>query len=223
MCFGQHAAQAQQQQAVSDQNAMLEQQRKDAAAQLAQAQAVEAARQGKIASNASSIDSAFSQFDDSYFNKAADNMRAYYTPQLSTQFAEAQRKTALDLAQKGQSDSSVAARAAKNLQNTYDAQLQSIEGKAQDAATAAKTDVANRKSNLKSVALAGQSLDNFGDVLSPQIQAVHLPTTHDTLGNVFSSLTNDVNSLQKSGILPIYQANTGLVANNATNSARVIS
>lgn len=223
MCFGQHQAQKQQAAAVADQNAMLEQQRKDAAAQLAQAQAVEAARQGKIASNSSSIDQAFSQFDDSYFNKAGDNVRAYYTPQLSTQFAEAQRKTALDLAQKGQSDSSIAAREAKNLQTTYDAQLQSIEGKAQDAATAAKTDVANRKSNLKSVAMAGQSLDNFGDVLSPQIQAVHLPTTYDTLGNVFSSLTNDVNSLQKSGVLPTYQTNNGLVANNSTNSARVIS
>lgn len=223
MCYGQSAARKQQAKAVQNQDAIQAQQRQEAAAQLAQAQAVENARQNKITSNASSIDSAFSQFDDSYYNKAADNVRSYYTPQLATQFSDAQRKVALALAQKGQSDSSVAAREAKGLQDTYDSQLQTIEGKAQDAASTARNDVSTRKGNLKSIALAGQSLDNFNDVLTPQIQQVQLPSSYDTLGNVFSSLTNDISTLQKNGQLPIYQQNQGLTPSNNTNSSRVIS
>lgn len=223
MCFGQHQAQKSQAAAVAEQNAMLEKQRQEAAAQLAQQQAVEAARQGKIAANASSIDQAFSQFDDSYFNKASDNVRNYYTPQLETQYSGAQRKVALDLADHGLSDSSVAARKAGELKSLYDTKLQDIQSKASDAATAAKNDVSSRKSNLKSLAEAGQSLDNFSNVLSPQIASVQLPTSYDTLGQVFGSLTGDVNSLQKNGVLPAYQTVGNNVSGTNTNSSRIIS
>lgn len=228
MCFGANKAakdaQAKQQQAADEQNALLEKQRQEAAAQLAQSQAVEAARQGKIATNSASIDDAFSQFNDDYYKKAADNVTNYYTPQLDQQFTDAQRKTALDLAEHGQSDSSIAARKAGELKTMYDTQLQQIQSKSQDAANQAKTDVSTQKGNLKSLAESGQSLDNFKDVITPSIQSIALPSSYDTLGQVFSSITNDTNSLQKNGLVPTFNNNNVNNTNAAsTNSSRIIA
>lgn len=225
MCFGAHQAEKSQQAAVAQQNTMLDQQKAEAAAQLAQQQQIATDRQNKITANNSSIDQAFSQFDDNYYNKAADNVRAYYTPQLDTQFTDAKRASALSLADRGLSDSSAAAREAGKLQTTYDTQLQGIESKAQDAATNAKTDVATRESNLKSLAESGQNLDNFASVISPQIASVQLPSNFDTLGQVFGSLSNDLNTAQQTGVVPVYQQplNNGLTNNLNANSARIIS
>ncbi len=226
MCFGSSkaakSAQSQQQKAADEQNAILERQRQEAAAQLAQSQEVERQRQAKIAGNSSSIDDAFSQFDDNYYKKASDNVTSFYTPQLEQQFSDAQRKVALDLAEHGQSDSSVAARKAGELKTMYDTNLQNIQSKAQDAANQAKTDVSTRKGNLKSLAESGQSLDNFKDVITPSIQSIQLPASYDSLGQVFSSLTNDINSAQKNGLVPTFNNNT-LSSPSSTNSSRIIS
>lgn len=226
MCFGANSAaksaQAAQKKAADEQNAILEQQRREAAAQLAQAQEVERQRQGKISANSASIDQAFSQYDDNYYNKASTGVTDYYIPQLEQQFSDAQRKVALDLAEKGQSDSSVAARKAGELKTMYDTNLQHIQSKAADAANQARTDVSTRKGNLKSLAEGGQSLDNFKDVLTPQIQSISLPSSYDTLGQVFSSLTNNLNSAQKNGLVPTFDSNT-LSSPSSTNSSRIIA
>lgn len=209
--------------AAAQQTAILQQQQDQAAAQLAQQQQAATDRSNKITANDASINDAFSQYGDDYFGKAAQNVRDYYTPQLQSQYTDAQRKVALGLADEGLSDSSVAARKAGDLKSLFDTQLQGIESKAQDAATSAKNDVATRKSNLLGLSEAGNSLDNFNDVLTPQIQSISLPTSYSDLGQVFGSLTGDLSTLQKTGLVPTYQNNSGLSAGNSTNSARVIN
>ena len=208
--------------AVAEQNRLLEEQRQQAAAQLAEQQRVEAQRKSQISANSSSIDSAFAQFDDSYFNKAADNVRNYYTPQINKQFDDAQRDVALYLADKGLSDSSVAARKAGELKDLFESNLQNIESKAQETANSTRSDVAQRKSNLKGMAEAGNSLDNFQSVITPQIQSVNLPTTFSDLGQVFSTLTNNINTLQKSGMVPTYQRKDDIGVTTPTNSSRIV-
>ncbi|MES3016205.1 MAG: hypothetical protein V4721_00440 [Bacteroidota bacterium] len=206
--------------AVKEQDAILENQRKQAEAQLAETRRVEEERSGKIRSNVSSIDQAFSQFDDSYYNKAGQNLRDYYNPQLQDQFEKAQRKVTLDLADRDLLDSSVAGKKAGELKELFDREQQGIESRAQDASNSVRSDVSARSSNLKRLAEAGTSLDSFSNMITPEISQINLPTNYGDLGSVFGSLTNDISTLQKSGVIPTYDG-SGSGA-KTTNSARII-
>src|SRR4051812_7589173 len=79
----------------------------------------EEARQGRIKTGTESIDSAFSQFNDPYFEKYQNDYTSNYTPQLSDQYNEAYRKMVLGLSHNGNLSSSEGARTIGNLKKTF--------------------------------------------------------------------------------------------------------
>lgn len=209
--------------AVAEQNRLIEEQRQQAEAKLAEQRRVEAERTGKINQNVASIDQAFSGFNDDFYNKASQNVLDYYTPQLNDQFTEAQKKTAYSLADQGLTDSSVAADKAGDLKSLFDRELQGIQSKAEDAANAARADVSTRQSNLRRLAEAGSSLDSFNNLITPEVSQVILPTSFSPLGDIFNSAANDLSLLQKNGGIPTFFNNSNQAGTSDKNAARIIN
>lgn len=208
--------------AIAEQNRILEEQRRQQEARLAEQRRLEQERANKISGNVSSIGSAFSKFDDPFFEQAGSNVREFFTPQLQEQFEEAQEKTAFNLANKGLSDSSVAADKAGELKDLFDRELRNIETKAGEAENQLRTDVSNRRSNLIRLAESGTGLDNFSELITPEVSSVQLPTNFNALGDVFGSVVNDIDLLQRSGVLPTFVNSGGQKGATSGNSARVI-
>lgn len=206
--------------AVAEQNRILEEQRQQVEQQLAEQRRLEQERTDKINRNVASIDQAFSGFDDDFYGKASQNVLDYYTPQLQDQFEEAQKQAAFTLADKGLSDSSVAADKAGDLKSLFDRELSSIQSRAEEAANKARADVSTRQSNLRMMAESGASLDSFDSLITPQISQVTLPSNFSALGDIFGTAANNVNTLQQAGVIPDFLKSG--TSSNTANAFRII-
>lgn len=91
------------------QQAQMEEQRRQAAAEQARLEAERQRTNDNIAGGRSAIDSAFSQFDDNYFNNVANSWVAQQNPQIDDQYNRARDKLTAHLAGQGTLSSSIGA------------------------------------------------------------------------------------------------------------------
>lgn len=134
----------------------------------------------------SSIDQAFQQFDDPYYQKFAQTYKDTYNPQLNDQYALAKDKLTAILAGRDTLDSSIGADAISRQAKTYNDTQAAIGNKASDAANGLRSTVDNTKGQLYAennnvadpLTMASQAQAQAGSIVSPQ--------SYPTLSNVFA-------------------------------------
>lgn len=187
----------------------------------AQAQQAEAARQANIRNAQSGIDSAFSGFNDDYFNKYQKSYTDAYNPLVDQQYNDARKATSLALARSGNLSSSYGADELAKLDAADQTQLANVASNATTATNALKSNVQSNKSNLYSLA------QTAGDPGTAAAQAPAVASTLDTpvavspLGDLFSSFTNlaaNAASAEQNGF---YGTGTGLFAPRAGASTYI--
>lgn len=173
-------------------NAAMEQQQKQAAEaeklRLADV-AREEARQAQIRQATSAVNTSFDNtFNDDFFSNLSKKYIDAYSPQLNDQFTQARTSLALDLADRGLTNSSVAADQYGKIQDKFNTAQQGIQSKAGEAANTAKSNAASTRANLINQANAGSDLNTINNLVTSNLQTLQAPQTYDPLGDIFGQL-----------------------------------
>lgn len=159
-----------------------------------------------VAAGKTSIDNAFSQFDQPYFDKYAQTYQDNYQPQLTDQYGIAGDKLTAMLAGNDQLGGSVGNNAEAMLNKDYSYGQSDIANKAADSENAFKSSVDNTKSSLYNLnasaadpeMMAQQAQAQSGAIVAPQ----SYPTISDYFGNVLGSVATATKANQ-TGMNPI--------------------
>jgi hypothetical protein len=164
--------------------------KKDHSAEIARAD--EQARQARIASGMSNIDSVFGQFNDDFYNGRAKAYTDYATPQVDRQYKSQKDSLVYALARTGLLDSSAGQNKNADLSNEFDQNRINIANKALDTANQARSDVENTRSGLTSVLNAtGDSSAAAASALR-EAQNLNMPQGFSPLGQLFSDFSGTV-------------------------------
>ena len=147
----------------------------------------EAARQAAIKSGKKNINSAFGQFNDSYYGDFKKAHLDYYLPQLDTQYAEANGKMIAALAGRGMLESTVGADKSAGLLTDYNTQRTGIANEAQSAANKLKSTVENSKTDLYALNSASEDPAAMGARAVGQASTLVASPPFSPLGQVFAS------------------------------------
>lgn len=182
MCFG---------------NSALKKSQQEAARQQAELQRREDERQQNILAGRDSIDEAFSQFDDNYFNDYQNTYQSTQLPGLDDQYGKARGKLIAALAGRGTLESTAGANAVADLQKTNDDTRVDIGNRAVDATNQFRGSVDSAKTDLYSLnsQVADPQLVNaraFGSA-----SAIAAPSA-SPLGDVFASALKPVENFASS-------------------------
>ena len=112
------------------------------------AREAEEKRQGRISEGTSAIDSAFSSYNDDFYNQYQSDYGGYYQPQLDDQYSDARERLTLQLAKQGNLTSSTGADQFGDLKSRYDDRGTSISNEAMDASNSLRRSVDSNKSQL---------------------------------------------------------------------------
>lgn len=194
---------------------------KDDSADLAAQQ--EATREANITQGQSNIDSAFSQFNDPYYNNISTNYEDYYNPQLDQQYQDAVNKLTLSLGQQGILQSSEADRQLKELQETDDSQKQAVASNALNAANSAKQQVAQQKNTLYQLNNTAADPSQAASLAATAVSSAVSTPTYSPLANAFAGLVgNGSNALAlqgNSGISNFYNTTTAPIAGTTSTGS----
>jgi len=164
----QQLADQQQAQRTEDLQRMEEDRNRQAQAAAARANEVAtytAGRQQRSKDVQGGINSAFSSFNDDYYNKYTADYSGYYTPQVNKQYDDARKELAFGLARGGNLDSSAAADKYGRLSEDYNTELGTISNNATGAAAALRSNVNSAKSGLMQ---QGLSASTIGSDVAPE-------------------------------------------------------
>lgn len=174
----------------------------NAAAQAANNQTIlmeqhQAEHDNNVAAGKASIDNAFAQFDQPYFDNYAKTYRDTYNPQLDDQYGVAKDQMIARLAGTDQLGGSVGNNDTARLNKTYNDTQADIANKSVDAENAFKASVDNSKSNLYALntqaadplTVASEAQSTAGSIVSPQ--------SYPQLSNVFGDALSGVATAAK--------------------------
>ncbi|MDM9629771.1 hypothetical protein QTL95_28205 [Rhizobium sp. S152] len=156
----------------------------------AQARADEAARQAKIRSGTTKVNSIFDgQFTPDYFDKQQQNFLDYASPQLEDQFGNASKELTFALTRAGLLDSSARAEKEADLQKTYDLNKQQIADQALSYKTQAQNNVEDARSNLISTLNATGDAEGAASSALTRASALSQPAAYSPLADLFTQFT----------------------------------
>lgn len=144
-------------------------------------------RKANIAAGRTKIDSAFSNFNDGYYNTYKNNYLDFYNPQLDKQFGNTNRSLTYALAGRGLLDSSVGAEAVGDLFKRYLDEKSNVTGAAQDAANQLKSGVESTKSNLYTLNESASDPQTVANRAIGEASAIAMPQSYTPLQDVFAS------------------------------------
>lgn len=147
----------------------------------------EDARQASVRAGNSSIESAFSKFNDPYFADFEKSFKDYYNPQIDTQYNDAQGTLEAGLARKGVDRSSIAATQFGRLFGQYSDQREQIGDQAASAAGELRGKVANEKSSLYALNSASANPAQANTEALARSTALVTPPAYTPLGSVFAN------------------------------------
>lgn len=165
----------------------------------AQARADEEARQARIKEGMSQINKRFSGFNDSFFNKRAEEFEKTMNPQVSKQYRQANENLAYSLARSGLTDSSERAKSEGILRENLDTAKTNIANQAMDNANQQRQSVEQSKSALIS------QLYGTGDAQAASNQALNAANRlagqqqFSMLGNLFANTAGMVSDARAAG------------------------
>ncbi len=162
-------------------------------AEAAEARAREEARQARIKTGSANVDSAFSTFDDGYWNNRKTSFMDYYQPQLDDQFKQAQEQLNFALARAGTVNSTIAGDKMGLLQTKYDTQRAAIQSNAEADVHSAQDRIQNEKSALLSQLNATGDADRVSnESLARTQQLFNEQPSYDALPDIFSGFANAI-------------------------------
>ena len=163
-----------------------------AAQQQQMLEAQQAKHDAAVAAGKTAIDSAFSQFDQPYFDNYAQSYKDVYNPQLTDQYGIAKDKLYAMLAGNDQLGGSVGNNTQAQLNKTYANTQSDIANKAADAENAFKASVDNTKSQLYTQNAAAADPYSMGTQAQAAAGAVVAPQSYPSLSNVFGDALSSV-------------------------------
>lgn len=163
---------------------------KDNSAEIARQQ--EAARQARIRTGQSNIDSAFSGFNDQFYNNYQDQYTGYYNPQLQDQYGDAVKRLTLQLAQSGNLTGSAGANQLGDLQEYYDQQKLALTNRALDAVNSLRGNIDAKKSQLYADNRAAADPGSAASAAASAAQYLQPTAPSSPLANVFSDFFQNV-------------------------------
>lgn len=155
-----------------------------------QAATANATRQANVTAGQQNIDSAFSKFDQPYFDNYTKSYEANYNPQVDEQFGLAQQGERYAAARKGVLDSTPAIHANDLLNTSYGQQKQKIASDALNATDSLRNNVQQQKTQL--YGLNSSAADPTLASSQAAASAGTIPSTpqYSVLGDLFGGLVN---------------------------------
>lgn len=148
----------------------------------------EAERQANIKAGQASIDSAFSGFNDNYFNDYASAYTGHYNPELDTQYADARDKLMAAFAGRGMLNSAVAAKQTGDLQRVYGNERAAIASRSLDAANDLRSKVEQQRTDLYNLNASAADPEQIAAQSTAASTAIKAPQAYNPLGEVFASV-----------------------------------
>jgi hypothetical protein len=151
----------------------------------------EAQRQATIQQGTGQINTLFdSQFTPDFFKKQADAFSAYATPQVDSNYQNAQRELTYNLARNGNLDSSTRAFQQGQLQKTYDTSLTNVADQANSYANSARSNVETARANLVSTLNATGDATQAANSATNQAAILAQPAAFSPIADAFAVGTN---------------------------------
>lgn len=166
---------------------------KDNSAEIARAE--EAARQEKIKQGTSAIDSAFTGFNDDFYNNYQTQYSDYYNPQLNDQYGDATKKLTLQLARTGNLTGSTGAEQLAKLQQYYDTQKTAMTNQAITAANTLRGNVDTKKSQLYQDNRASADPGNASSAAAAAAQYLQPSAPTTPLADMFTDFLNNYGNI----------------------------
>ncbi len=157
---------------------------KDNSAQIAREQ--EAQRQGRINTGTSSINSAFSGFDDSFFGGIEQSANDFFNPQIDRQFDNTREGLIKNLARSGNLNASTGARQLADLDLAGQEQRATFADKARGFASSARSDVESNRANLLRQLQASADPSAAAATAAASAQSLSAPQQFSAIGDLFS-------------------------------------
>lgn len=172
----------------------------------------EAKRQADIAAGNTAIDSAFSQYNPSYYKGFADSYQNNYNPQIDKQYGNAVGQLTSSLAGRGMLDSSVGAAKFGVAKGEYNDARTKVAHDAQVAAGDLQGKVAARKTDLYSLNQAAADPQGAAANAVGAATALTAPPAYSELGNLFTSTLGglDAYNRAKMNALPTFPLRAGV-------------
>lgn len=172
------------------QQAQFQQMQQVAQQQAAEAQRQEELRRQNIQSGQQSIDGAFGQFNDGFFDNIRNSFTQTQMPGLQQQFDQARDQLTAALAGRGTLESTAGAAQMGQLQQRFGEQQASIGAQALDFANNIRGRVNDSRNNLLSMVMSGGDPSGIaaratGDATSLARTSAQIPTA--PLGSVFGA------------------------------------
>lgn len=152
----------------------------------------EAERQQRIRQGVSLIDREFAKFDDPFYQDFQNSFVDFYTPQIDQQFNDAQGQLVARLADRGMLESTSGLARIADLKRAAERERTLIANQAVDQATALRGNVERERSNLFALNEGAADPARVGSIVQNSATALRAPTAFEPLGDVFSSVLNDL-------------------------------
>jgi hypothetical protein len=137
-----------------------------------------------------SVNSAFSGFNDAYYQKVQDSYNKWALPQLQTQYQEANNSLGYKLAGQGLLNSSAATQGQNALSAAMTQNQNTIANNAVQQSQNLQQTVGQEKSNLIGQAQSATNPSSFAQSATAEASSIQAPSTYTALGSMFSDFSN---------------------------------
>lgn len=167
------------------------------------ARAKEAERLANVKAGTEAIDRQFLPFDDAFFAKTRDAYKAYATPQLDRQVADAGQQLEFGLSRAGLGKSTVAAKQRGDFDFDVGTQRQSIADRAEEASNAQRSNVATARQSIVGQLNADANAGAAASNASARAAVLTQQPTFSPIGELFGNVTKNLSlSAQGEGLVP---------------------
>ena len=152
--------------------------------------AEEAARQGRVRAGRDNINSAFSGYDDNFYNDRTQSYIDYATPEVADQFKDATTQLRAALARNGLLQSSISADQNANLNRQNSNALRSVADKGLDYSNQTRSSIEAAKNNLlqQNQGLADPTL--AANMAANSASSASTLPSYSPLGQIFAGATD---------------------------------
>lgn len=176
----------------------------------------EAARQARITQGQTSIDEAFTGFNDDFYTGYQTDYLDYYNPQLDDQYQDAVKRLTLQLAQTGNLTGSVGATQLADLEEFYNTQKTGITNQALGATNELRGNIDTRKSQLYADNRAAADPGNAASAAASAVTALQPAPPSSPLANVFGDFFNNLGNVSAIQNAQKIQQGTGVQSYGGT-------
>lgn len=187
-----------------------------------QARKAEAARQANISTGMSGISSAFSPFNDQYYQDRANDYVNYAEPQLDDQYADAKKQLTYALSRTGNLQSTTAADREAKLKQQYDTNRLGVESQGQQYASDARSKVEASRSDLTSQLEASADPTAASNLALTQAKSLTAAPAYSPLTQMFADVTSGIGPAL-AGPATGYQGLLRLFNSKPSNAATVVT